>query len=111
MAKGVFLEGRIISRERLVRDTNQMVTFYSMNTVKGWLQLTIDKGIDMKKIEVPGLVKVRVTSVKIKTNVLDDGREFKNKVAYVTEIENVETSPEFEDYEQARLEEKLEQVL
>lgn len=111
MQTGVILEGRIIGRDRLVKATNQKVTFYSLHTTKGWLQLNVDKGIDMKKIEVPGLVRVNVTSVNIKTNTLEDGREFKNKIAYVTSVENIESSPEFQEYEQRRLEEKIDEVL
>ena len=107
---GVHLEGRIIGRERLVKATNQKVTFYSLNTVKGWIQLTIDRSIDMNKIEVPGLVKVLVTSVRNKHVVTDDGREFNNKIAYVAEVVNIDASPEFQDYEQARLEEKLNEL-
>lgn len=105
----VTLRGRLISRERLVKETNQKVTFYSINTVKGWLQVTPDKFIDMKKIEVPGLVEIEVTSIKIQETKADDGRVFTNKKAYATRVVNIENDDEFESYEQAQLEAKLNQ--
>jgi len=105
MAVGI--EGRLIARERLVAATNQNVTFYSIHTTKGWAQVTFDRKIDMKKIEVPGLVKVTVASARIVTNTGEDGTVYKNKRFFATTVENIESSPEFEDYEQKLLEEKI----
>lgn len=101
------LQGRLISRERVVQATNQKVTFYSIGTVKGWFQVTLDKSIDIKKIEVPGLVEIDVTSARVKTNVTEDGRTFENKSVYVVAVRQIESAPEYEAFEAARLDEKL----
>lgn len=107
----VQLTGRIIVRERLVAETNTMVKFYSIGTTKGWYQAKIDKLVDMKKIEVPGLVKATVTSAKSKTVTTEDGKTYVNKSVYITELSNVdEKDPVIQEYlehEQRRLEEKL----
>lgn len=103
----VVVEGRLIARDRLVKDTNQNVTFYSIHTVNGWAQVTFDRKIEMKKIGVPGLVKITVASARIVTNTGEDGTVYKNKRFFATTVENIESSPEFEDYEQKLLEEKI----
>ena len=103
----ITIRGRKKGRERLVKANNQKVTGYSINTVNGWLQITPDRAIDMKKLEVPGLVEVVITSIKVQENTTEDGRVFTNKKAYATNIKNIDSDIEFEDYEQAALEAKL----
>lgn len=103
----VQVEGRLIARERLLKDTNQTVTFYSIHTTKGWAQVVFDRKIDMKKIEVPGLVRINVVSARVVTHTGEDGTVYKNKKFFANHVENIESSPEFEDYEQKLLEEKI----
>lgn len=100
------VEGRLIARERLLRDTNQTVTFYYIHTIKGWAQVIFDRKVDMRKIEVPGLVRINVVSARISTQEVD-GTVYKNKKFYANHVENIESSPEFEAYEQKLLEEKI----
>lgn len=103
----VILEGRLISRDRMLKDgSNQVVTFYSINTVKGWKQVRFDKAVNLKKIEVPGLVKIEVTSARVKTDTTEKGT-FTNTSVYAVSCDQVDSLPEFEAYEQSRLEEKL----
>ncbi|MCK5347027.1 MAG: hypothetical protein KAR20_26640 [Candidatus Heimdallarchaeota archaeon] len=103
----VVVEGRLISRERLVKETNKKVTFYSIHSVKGWAGVSFDDKIDMEKIEVPGLVRIEVISARISTNTDKDGVIYKNKKFFANVIENIETSEEFEAYEQDLLEKKI----
>jgi len=103
----MLVQGRLIVRERLVKETNQMVKFYSIHTLKGWAQVNFDKKVEMKKIEVPGLVEIDVVSARINTNTGDDGTVYKNKRFFATSCKNIESSPEFEEFEHNLLEEKI----
>ena len=105
----ITVAGRLISRERLVKATNQKVTFYSLNTTKGWINIRPDKNIDMSKVEVPGLVEVVISSIKVNEVTLDDGRQITNKNAYAVSIKNIEHNDEFLQYEQKALEDKWNQ--
>ena len=103
----MLVKGRLIARERLVKATNQNVTFYSIHTMKGWAQVNFDKKLDMKKIEVPGLVEIEVYSAKIKTTTTAEGQTYTNKIFYANTVENIPSYPEFEEMEQTLLEEKI----
>jgi len=102
------VQGRLIGRDRLVTETNKTVTFYSIHTLKGWAQVNFDeKKVDMKKVEVPGLVEIEVVSARISTNTVEDGTTYKNKRFFATSCVNIDSSPEFEAFEQELLEKKV----
>jgi len=104
-------QGRLISRERLMPDNKTKVTFYSIHTLKGWAQVTFDKEIDMKKIETPSLVEIDVVSARISSNTATDGTVYQNKRFYANSVEVIESSEEFEAFEQELLEEKINKQL
>lgn len=104
----VTMQGRLFSRERLLTDgSNRKVTFYTISTEKGYYQVTPDKKIDMRKIAVPGLVEITVTSARERTNTAADGKVYKNTTVYAVDIKNIDSAPDFEEYEQRKLEDKL----
>lgn len=102
----VAVQGRIIVRERMTKE-NVKVKFYSLGTVKGWYQLSLPRTMDMDKIEVPGLVEVTITGLRSKRNTAEDGTVYENKTAYVSDIKNIESAPEYEAMEQARLDKEF----
>lgn len=104
---GVAIEGRLISRERLVKKTNQNVTFYSIHTVNGWANVNFTEDVNKKKLDTPCLVKANVVSARTKTTTTDEGMTYKNKSFLVDSCEMVDALPEFEKYEQELLEQKV----
>jgi hypothetical protein len=101
------VQGRLISRERLVADTNQMVTFYSIHTVKGWSNVNFTEDVNKKTLITPCLVEANVVSARVRTTTTEDGITYNNKSFLVNECKIIESSPEFEAYEQRLLEEKV----
>ena len=103
----VKVEGRLISRDRLVKETNQNVTFYSLHTINGWANVNFTDDVKKKDLVTPCLVRANVVSARTKTTTTEDGITYNNKSFLVNECEVIESSPEFEAYEQALLEEKV----
>lgn len=103
----MLVEGRLIARKNLVKESNKEVTFYSIHTLNGWAAVRFTEDVDTKKIETPGLVKINVYSAKHKTTTTEDGTSYTNKILYANTCENVDSLPEFEQFEQNLLEEKV----
>ncbi len=103
----MLVEGRLISRKNLVKETNKEVTFFSIHTLNGWAAVRFTEDVDTKKIETPGLVRINVYSAKHKTTTAEDGTSYTNKILYANQVENVDSLPEFEEFEQNLLEEKV----
>lgn len=104
---GVIIEGRLISRDRLVKETNQNVTFYSVHTKNGWANVNFTDDVNKKNIKTPCLVKANVVSAREKTTTTEDGITYKNKSFLVDSCEMVDSLPEFEKFEQELLEQKV----
>jgi|GEM_PF-5532407 len=103
----VKVQGRLIARERLVTETNQKVTFYSIHTVKGWANVNFTEDVNKKVLVTPCLVEATVVSARERTNTGEDGIMYTNKSFLVNECHVIETSPAFEAFEQKLLEEKV----
>lgn len=103
----MLVEGRLIARKNLVKESNKEVTFYSIHTLNGWAAVRFTEDVDTKKILTPGLVRINVYSAKHKTTTTEDGTSYTNKILYANTCENVDSLPEFEQFEQDLLEEKV----
>lgn len=106
---GVAVEGRLISRDRLVKATNETVTFFSIHTTNGWANANFTEDVKKKELakQTPCLVKAVVVSARTKTTTTDEGITYNNKSFLINECQVVEALPEFEKYEQDLLEAKV----